>query len=482
MKQTLQGIFIKGYRLLQGKLVKDGRWCVPLALAQKVATQFHDQNCIVSSGFKHHWDVMTARCMGPDLKKAVETCVQECGNCCIHKPPNSASKGHMQHMPIPTRAFRSISMDFFSFPRATYNDTWYDQLLLIVCQLSGYIMPIPMQKEGCTGEKTAKSVLSHWMGVFGVPTQLITDRGPQFISAFFNTFCTRQGILQHKCMVGRHKGNGKAEVTGKGLRTAINKARTQHPNENWVELLTTIVQKWNAMPGPSGYSPNEILFGRHLDTSGVPYPDEQECMDAKEWLDYKETLEYKAIKILEEVRGRKADQYNKHHLTSEKFAKGDQVLVRNLRGPLADKNRPHWEGPHVVHRTIGHDLYEVNVVDSNGVAKIIEVASDSLWKCPQIKGPQYPLHFTKKVAKERQICDELERYPVEKILDHYPNKNPTQFLAQWQGWDRSYSSWVPASDFFPVVNDVLQSYVHRKKLGLDVAQLMHSTGRFRAPT
>ena len=119
--------------------------------------------------------------------------------------------------------------------------------------------------------------------------------------------------------------------------------------------------------------------------------------------------------------------------------------------------------------------------ESFGKPKILEVAGDSLWKCPQINGPSYPLHFSRQVARQQQVFDELDRYPVEKVLSHRPKKQPKEFLVRLEGYDRSFDSWVPVADFFPVVNNCSQSYLHKHGIKVDVAQLMHSTGHFKAP-
>ena len=72
------------------------------------------------------------------------------------------------------------------------------------------------------------------------------------------------------CLAGRHQGNGKAENTGKQLRRAVAKALTLKKGTYWVEVLPPVVRPWNETTGPSGYTPNEIVFGKHNPTKGPP--------------------------------------------------------------------------------------------------------------------------------------------------------------------------------------------------------------------
>ena len=72
------------------------------------------------------------------------------------------------------------------------------------------------------------------------------------------------------CLAGRHQGNGKAENTGKQLRRAVAKALTLEKRTNWVEVLPAVVRAWHETTGTSGYTPSEIVFGKHNRTKEPP--------------------------------------------------------------------------------------------------------------------------------------------------------------------------------------------------------------------
>ena len=54
----------------------------------------------------------------------------------------------------------------------------------------------------------------------------------------------------------------------KQLRRAVAKALTLNKGTNWVEVLPAVVRAWHETTGPSGYMPNEIVFGKHNRTNG----------------------------------------------------------------------------------------------------------------------------------------------------------------------------------------------------------------------
>ncbi len=138
------------------------------------------------------------------------------------------------HAPIPLRALRFISLDIFSYRTVEFDELEYDKALLVVCMPTGYAMSIPLRKDCSTARHCANALLSRWLEIFGVPTGMLTDRGPQFTADFWEALCDGLRVIHHKCLVGRHQGNGKCVVTGKILRGALEKSQTLTPEHNWV--------------------------------------------------------------------------------------------------------------------------------------------------------------------------------------------------------------------------------------------------------
>ena len=125
-------------------------------------------------------------------------------------------------------------------------------MLLCVCRLSGYLIAIPIPKpchedkdEGLTGKRASHLVMEHWVDGFGAPREICSDRGPRFVSQYFQTLCSKIGARSTMCLAGRHQSNGKAENTGKQLRRAVGKGLTLNKGSNWVEVLPAVVRAWH---------------------------------------------------------------------------------------------------------------------------------------------------------------------------------------------------------------------------------------------
>ena len=297
--------------------------------------------------------------------KAVELQCQTCPSCAIHTHDTKRKQGYMTPMPIPMEPMNSIALDVFHYPSTSHDGEEYDRMLLCVCRLSGYLIAIPIPKprhenkdEGLTGKRAAHLVMERWVDRFGAPREICSDRGPQFVSQYFQTLCSKIGARSTMCLAGRHQGNGKAENTGKQLRRAIAKALTLNKGTNWVEVLPAVVRAWHETTGPSGYTPNEIVFRKHNRTKGPPLAEPKGvAQDAAHYFQRREELIALARRAMIHVQETMAHKYNKRRRMSPNFSKGDRVWVRRQRKNLGDKTCPYWDGPYEVVAKKAHDLY-----------------------------------------------------------------------------------------------------------------------------
>ncbi len=104
----------------------------------------------------------------------------------------------------------------------------------------------------------------------GVPSIVTSDRGPQFAGYWWSTICVQIGIRRAYVQAYHHQANGRAEVIGRELKRHFRKL-TNEEHANWVELLPLIRQHMHDIPGPTGLSLYEIVYGRQRPMKGLPY-------------------------------------------------------------------------------------------------------------------------------------------------------------------------------------------------------------------
>ena len=155
----------------------------------------------------------------------------------------------MTPMPITMEPINWMAIDVFHYPSTSHDGEEYDWMLLFVCRRSSYLIAIPIPKprhedkdEGLTGKRAAPLINERWVHRFGAPREICSDRGPQVVSQYFQTVCSKIGARSTMFLAGRYQGNGKTQNTRKQLRRAVAKALTLKKDTNWVDVLPALVR------------------------------------------------------------------------------------------------------------------------------------------------------------------------------------------------------------------------------------------------
>ena len=72
----------------------------------------------------------------------------------------------------------SVSLDIFALPPVKWEGHMYDNFLVCVERLSGWIVARPTTKVGLTAERAAHLILENWWELFGIPSVITSDQGP----------------------------------------------------------------------------------------------------------------------------------------------------------------------------------------------------------------------------------------------------------------------------------------------------------------
>ena len=103
-----------------------------------------------------------------------------------------------------------------------------------------------------------------------------------------------------------------------------------------MEVLPAVVRAWHETTGPSGYTPNEIVFRKHNRTKGPPLAEPKGvAQDAAHYFQRREELIALARRAMIQVQETMAHKYNKRRRMSPNFSKGDRVWVRRQRSRSA---------------------------------------------------------------------------------------------------------------------------------------------------
>jgi hypothetical protein len=118
-------------------------------------------------------------------KRDIAEYVSLCDTCQRVKAEHQRPAGLLQPLKIPEWKWEEIGMDFIvGLPRT---QAGYDSIWVIVDRLTKVAHFIPV-KMTYSGAKLAKLYMSRIMCLHGVPKKIVSDRGSQFTSKFWENF------------------------------------------------------------------------------------------------------------------------------------------------------------------------------------------------------------------------------------------------------------------------------------------------------
>ena len=168
----------------------------------------------------------------------------------------------------------------------------------------------------------AQAMLRFLWRPFGIPRVITSDQGSHFVNAWWQTMCAKLGIRHAVSQAYHHQANGRAEMAGQQLMEKLRKLNAEE-EINWVESSPVVLDRHHDLPGESGLSPYQILFGREKSLGNLPYSTPRECEDGQAFFARMEEIDAKVARVLNEKHDRRADQINADRELPELFDVGD---------------------------------------------------------------------------------------------------------------------------------------------------------------
>ena len=230
---------------------------IPFAWRKTVFDLIHG---LSHAGLRPTARAVAQRFIWKNYKRDIHKWCQECQACQASKVTLHV-KAPLQRRALPDRRFGSIHVDLVG-PLPESRGMRY--LLTVVDRFSRWMEAVPIPD--ITAETCVQALTLNWIARYGVPGDIVADRGAQFTSSTWKQLGELFGIKCSTTTAYHPQGNGLVERLHRQLKAAIMARENQ---ANWVEHLPLALLGIRTAWRPDlGGSPAELTFGTALHLPG----------------------------------------------------------------------------------------------------------------------------------------------------------------------------------------------------------------------
>lgn len=189
--------------------------------------------------------------------------------------------------------------------------------------------------------------LTETFETFGVPRQIICDRGTAFTSKAFTEFCTSLGIRRVLCATATPPANGQVERMNRTILSSLMASRDDE--SRWDEAITRV--RWGinrTVSSATGKTPYEVFFGYRPRGLGDAFISNEVVESERLNLS---SIRDNASNTIAKRQSAQKELYDSKHARPKVFKVNQQVLVRNSKTSNEGQSRklePRYKGPYVI--------------------------------------------------------------------------------------------------------------------------------------
>ena len=412
------------------------RLFVPVSVRSQVIHWAHTSLLTCHPGVKRTIFMIKQRFWWPAMEKQVAEYVAACTVCARNKTSKQAQMGLLQPLPVPHRPWSHLSMDFVTGLPVSEGNTTVRTVVDRFSKMAHFIaLPkLPSAKE------MAEVMLREVFRIHGFPRDIVSDRGPQFISGFWKEFCHLLGATVSLSSGYHPQSNGQSERINQELETCLRCLVSQN-QASWSKHLVWVEYAHNTLPTAAtrltpfqcvyGYQPP--LFPANEGEVTVPSAHAMVRRCRRIWAGARRALLRSASQMKKVV--------DRHRRPAPSYRPGQSVWLATKDLPLHVMSRklaPRFVGPFQVSKVINPVSVRLRLPRSLKVHPTFHVG-----KVKPVR--ESPLVPASKPPPPPRMVDGGPVYTVKKLLGVRNRGRGKQFLVDWVGYGPEERQWVPAS-------------------------------------
>lgn len=412
-------------------------------LHAELLRMYHESPVAGHMGRARTYESLSREYYWPGMLDYVERWVQNCHSCKRTTASREAKQGVLRPLPIPERAWRDVSMDFITHLPESQG---HDAILVVVDRLTKMRHFVACHGT-CDAEEVSRLFTKHVWKLHGLPQTIVSDRGPQFVSAFWNHLTRRLGIKPLLSTAYHPETDGQTERANSFLEQYL-RSHVSYLQDDWSTWLPLAeFAANNAINESTQTTPFFANYGYHPRLGFEPAltRDQPAARDAEELAQKMNAVhEYLRAEIcLAQARHEK--YANRKRQPARHFLVDDTVWLdaRNIKTTRPQKKLD-WKllGPYRVAEVVSPYAYRLELPASMKIHPVFHV---SLLR----PAASNPLPGQRHDPPPPIEVEGIEEWEVEDILDSRFDRRGRggrprlKYLVKWAGYDEPTE--VPAS-------------------------------------
>ena len=233
-------------------------------LTTQIIQKIHDSFLSGHPGRDATIALVSRKFFWPGLNQDIRQFVKNCDTCGRSTIWRDKKKGLLKPLPIPSQIWQELSMDFITGlpPSGPEKAT---TLLVITDRLSKALCLLPVGPTRFDAEGVAKIFLHHYVPHHWIPKAIVSDRGPQFVNAFWKQLCGLLDIKQRLSTAYHPETDGSTERANQEIETYLRTFVT-YKQDDWVDWIPLAQIAINNKPAASTQiSPFFLSHGYHAE-------------------------------------------------------------------------------------------------------------------------------------------------------------------------------------------------------------------------
>lgn len=439
------------YRIVNGYLYRGNQLYVPSPSQLAILARCHDSPVGGHFGYTKSYHLLTRSYFWPGLQKMVKSYVSSCEICARTKPVRHRPYGLLQPLPVSPGPWKSVTLDFITdLPSSQdpVSKTSYDSIMVVVDRFTKMSHFIPCHKS-ITTEETASLFMSSIFRAHGAPTEIISDRGPQFDSKFWKAFFTSLGVTVKLSTAYHPQTDGQTERTNQTLEGYL-RCFVTYLQDDWTAWLPLAEFSYNSsLHSAINTTPFKANFGHDPQFTPPPhvtFGDEPPTSMSTRLAQ----IQADCTLNLNRARIRMAASSNKHRDPAPPFKVGDSVwlLNRNLKPSRPSRKLDYRKiGPYPIVRQVNPVTFELQLPDHLKIHPVFHVSLLEMYIANTL-----PNRYLPPAAPD--TINGVPEYEVRAILDSKIHYNKLYYLVDFPDTD---PEWI-RSDSLPHCQLLITAY------------------------